>query len=498
MAELEIPGLTILDEIGRGGMARVYLALQNSLQRPVAVKVLNQPETSEFHDRYLIEGRYIAALSHSNIVEIYDVGESNGYYYLVMEYLPGGDLKGKIRDGMKPATAMKLGARIAACLDYLHGQGIVHRDLKPENILFRDDSNPILTDFGIAKLLEHAEQVTQQGILLGSPFYLSPEQADYEAEIDGRSDFYSLGVILYELLTGERPFTANSFAAIIMAHRECPVPRMTGKAARYQHIIDKLMAKRPEDRYQNGAELIQAIRQVEKSRESLRKDEAAHAVGKRVPGRFSYKGGFKEAVLAIGSLSLALQVMFGSDKPVVAPVVKQVEVTMPAEVITVKPPQVLITVDAPEAEVVVKQPQPQLSPLEQPQPQQVQSQPSPVEQPISQAKPKVRKAAPAAKPRLSEVDRLFRLAYARMDADRLSLPKGDSALHYFSKILSLEPDNLAAHAGLRQIVRWYARQAEQLLANGNTKRARSYLDRGLAIDEDNPMLLALEQSIQPR
>ncbi len=145
-----------------------------------------------------------------------------------MEYLPGGDLRSRIQKGMKPGLALKVAMRIASCLDYLHEQGIVHRDLKPSNILFRADSNPVITDFGIAKLLHEKGDLTLGEAILGSPSYLSPEQAGAAGKVDGRSDLYSLGVILFEMLTGERPYQGENFAAVIMAHQRDPIPKLPG------------------------------------------------------------------------------------------------------------------------------------------------------------------------------------------------------------------------------------------------------------------------------
>ena len=163
---------------------------------------------------------------------------------------------------MKPLLALKVAVRIANCLDYLHEQGIVHRDLKPSNILFRGDNNPIITDFGIAKLLQDKADLTQGGGILGSPSYLSPEQAGFAGEVDGRSDLYSLGIILFEMLTGERPFQGENFAAIIMAHHKEPIPQLPETLSQYQPIIDRLLAKHAEGRYQNGVQLLKAIRDL--------------------------------------------------------------------------------------------------------------------------------------------------------------------------------------------------------------------------------------------
>ena len=481
MSDLKIPGLQILNVIGQGGMATVYLALQKSLQRPVAVKILNHTDNQGFHERFINEGRYIAAMSHSNIVEVYDVGERNGLYHIVMEYLPGGDLKQKIRKGIRPGTAMKLLARLANCLDYLHGQGIVHRDMKPSNILFREDGNPVITDFGIAKLLQDHGDMTLDGSIMGSPYYLSPEQADSTLEVDGRSDLYSLGVILFEMLTGRRPFTGDNFAAVVMAHRESPIPRLPANLAQYQAILDQLLAKDPQDRFQNGQELIQAIRASSKAdihpisdANEARADASAVSELEETRAIRSARPGLKWPLLMSAIVGLAgMGIWFYqnmSEPPVKEPTV-MMKVPVPAP-----PSKPLPSVAA-------------VAPIETPA---VKKQPRPVVKPA-----KVRaKRTPPVKSRMSQADRLFRLAYARMDTLRLSYPKGDNALHYFQQILHLEPDNKAAKAGIRQIVRWYGQKAEQALQDGEIKKGQSYVERGLAISPRNHQLRDVQKKLR--
>ena len=201
-AQLKVPGYRVDKLLGKGGMATVYLATQMSLGRSVALKVLNDPETPQFFERFFNEGRCVARLRHDNLVTIYDIGQGEGFYYIAMEHLPGGDLKSRMAQGMKSSQSLKIIARLASCLGYVHSQGLVHRDIKPSNVLFRGDGTPVLTDFGIAKLIQADNDLTLTGTVLGSPHYLSPEQAEGNSKVDGRSDLYSLGVILFEMLAG--------------------------------------------------------------------------------------------------------------------------------------------------------------------------------------------------------------------------------------------------------------------------------------------------------
>ncbi|MGD8587435.1 MAG: protein kinase [Chromatiales bacterium] len=466
VSELKIPGLQLLNEIGQGGMAKVYLAMQESLQRPVAVKFLNNPDSPGFHGRFMNEGRYLAALSHSNIVEVYDVGEVHGHYYILMEYLPHGDLKRRIQRGIKPKKALKLTIKIASCLDYLHHQGIVHRDLKPSNILFRADNNPVLTDFGIAKLLQDSDELTHGESVLGSPSYLSPEQAGFATEIDGRSDLYSLGVILYEMLTGRRPYSGESFAAIIMAHQHDPIPRLPDQFNRFQPIIEGLLAKRADERFQTGAELIRAIRTAS----NLEYLQLSRQAEQKTPAPAEPLGVESESVPVITPGSRYKPLVF----------ISMLLLTALVPVVSLNQGESLIFKPAPKVMAVI--------------PDRVEL--SPVTSSSVHEEPRPRRTSAVTGPKLSKIDRLLSLAYQRMDSQRLSYPAGDSALKYFRDILELEPDNIAAQAGIRQIVRWYTGKADEALVHGDLEQARRYLQRGLSIDAQHPRLLALQQRVE--
>ncbi|OOZ37204.1 serine/threonine protein kinase [Solemya velesiana gill symbiont] len=270
---IKIPGYRIEKLVAKSGMASVYLATQSSLGRPVALKVLTDPETPQFFERFFNEGRYVAKLSHNNLVAIYDIGQGEGFYYIAMEYLPGGNLKTKINQGIRPKSALKLISQVATCLSYVHSQGLVHRDIKPSNILFRSDGSPVLTDFGIAKLMQTDNDLTVTGTVMGSPHYLSSELAQGERKLDGRSDIYSLGVILYEMLTGKKPYSGESYAATLMAHIQQPVPTLPEKFHQYQPLLEKMMAKEPGQRFQTGGEVMKAIQDLRVQTRKERKQE---------------------------------------------------------------------------------------------------------------------------------------------------------------------------------------------------------------------------------
>ena len=257
---VQIPGYKIIRPIGRGGMATVYLAEQEIFEREVALKVMSRSlaDDPSFGQRFFREAKIVSRLVHPNIVTVHDVGEYEGFYYLSMEHIDGGDLKlGRKRLTFRQKiTALK---DIAKALQYAATKGYVHRDIKPENIMFHlSDGRAVLTDFGIARAAETGSSVTQTGVAIGTPHYMSPEQAKGQM-VDHRADIYSLGVVLYLLVAGRVPYDAESAVAIGIKHITDPVPQLPEIMRDLQPVLDKMMAKSPDDRYQSAAYLINAL-----------------------------------------------------------------------------------------------------------------------------------------------------------------------------------------------------------------------------------------------
>ena len=253
----------ILALLGRGGMADVYRAEDERLGREVALKAV-PPEFArdpERIERFQREVRAAAGLDHPGIVTVYEFGQGEGQHFYTMSLMRGGDLKARIRahtEGMSPDEARRVVAAVAQALDYAHRRGFVHRDVKPENILFDEEGRPQLTDFGIARAMESGTRMTATGMSIGSPHYMSPEQAQ-GLQVDGRSDLYSLGVVLYEMLTGRLPFEAGNTLAVAYAHVNHPVPELPVALGQWQPVLDRLLAKSPEDRYGSAGELAQVL-----------------------------------------------------------------------------------------------------------------------------------------------------------------------------------------------------------------------------------------------
>ena len=258
-----IPGYDIEGGIGEGAMASVYLATQRSLERKVALKVMAAALAADpsFCERFLREGKTLARLSHPHTVTIHDIGNVGELYYMAMEYLPNGTLKERIAAGLTPEQGVTLIRQIASALGYAHAQGLVHRDVKPANILFRADGTAVLSDFGIAKSLDDRTQFTQAGFAVGTPSYMSPEQARGQ-EIDGRADLYALGVVLYEILVGELPYSGTDALSTALAHLTEPLPELPVHHGRYQGVLRKLLAKDPAERFPDAAALLLALDQL--------------------------------------------------------------------------------------------------------------------------------------------------------------------------------------------------------------------------------------------
>ncbi|MDD3557130.1 MAG: protein kinase [Melioribacteraceae bacterium] len=255
----------IVKEVGRGGMAIIYKAIQKNLEREVALKVLPQHFThdEEYLSRFHRESQEVAKLSHPNIITIYDEGEKNGTHFLAMEFLYGKDLQEKIKENGKlsPEFVVSTTVKIADALDYLHSKGLVHRDIKSSNIFITDEGRPVLMDFGIARTTGQTK-LTQAGTIMGTPEYMSPEQAEGK-ELDGRSDLYGLGAVMYEALTGEVPFKADNPLTVIRKILDEPPQPARKSNSSVPKWLDELilisLSKNPNERFQRGKAFAQSL-----------------------------------------------------------------------------------------------------------------------------------------------------------------------------------------------------------------------------------------------
>ncbi len=255
----------IMERIGRGGMATVFRAYHPALDRFVAIKVLPDffAEEPDYRERFQQEARSVARLKHPNILEIFDYGYDDGTAYLVLELVEGGTLADRVGKPMELREVVRVLEPIGSAIDHAHAHGILHRDIKPSNILLQQDSTPVLADFGLAKMTGAAHRLTSSGTVMGTPEYMSPEQAADEP-VGPASDQYSLAVVAYEMLTGRVPFLGDTPAAVLLSHvtKAMPAAReLRGElSAHVEDVLRRALAKRPEERYTSAAAFVAALK----------------------------------------------------------------------------------------------------------------------------------------------------------------------------------------------------------------------------------------------
>jgi serine/threonine protein kinase len=255
---INVPGYSIVKEIATSNFSQVFLARSERLRRNVVLKVMNRGESPRELDdaeRFQREYEIISSITHRAIAEINDFGSLPGHLYLAMEYFPCGDLRDRLRNPLSVDESLYYLRAIAEALRVIHVFGILHRDLKPANVMLREDNSPVLIDFGLARRSMDDAGTTGIGQVLGSPYYISPEQSQGQ-RVDARTDLYSLGVMFYEMLTGERPYGGTTAVAIMSQHASSPVPVLPASTAAQQPLLDRLMAKQQSARYASADELL--------------------------------------------------------------------------------------------------------------------------------------------------------------------------------------------------------------------------------------------------
>lgn len=459
---MEIPGYEIKRLIGQGGMATVYLAEQRSLGRQVVLKILDTSTgiASETVERFLNEGRIIASLNHPHIITIYDIGQAGDQIFISMEYVEGGDLKDRLLNRVfAPFEAIELVEKVAAGLAAAHDNGIVHRDVKPGNILFRRDGTPLLSDFGIAKRLSNDSDLTSTGMFVGSPNYMAPEQSE-SGPIDGRADIYSLGVILYEMLTGSRTYVADSVIDVILMHKRAPIPRLPAALEQYQELLNLMMAKPRKDRFRDTKSLIHYIAQMRRHNvigSATQTNGSFH--GDTTLVRSDQTGATQTTQLSTPRARLrplqwvliSLLILCGIGWGVLLTIERRLEPPIrPREVVTT------------ELEIGAS---------------------GEAAMPAGTAPEQVAQA-------------LLWLGHHALDDLRLTEPPHDNAYYYFSRMLQLDPDNAEARAGMLAVAARFAILAEQAIAEDRFERARSFVALGLQINPANHTLQEMREIAQ--
>jgi serine/threonine-protein kinase PpkA len=516
---VKISGYTISSRIGAGGQAMVYVAIQESLQRPVALKVLNpvHADSPEFTTRFLNEGRILASLGHSNVITIYDIGVDGGFHYISMELVEGGDLKRRMREGMDSNRVLDYVATIADSLAAAHDKNIVHRDIKPANVLFRKDGTLLLTDFGIAKQLDAKNELTLTGTTVGSPHYLSPEQAQGRS-VDGRADIYSLGIMAFEMLTGSKPYEGESDIDTIFKHINDPIPKLPTEHALLQELIERMIAKTPGDRFESAHEVVEYIAEMESMEpvptgrlkdyefRSEYSDEIAtetktpiaphvaaeiRANADTIPAGLtpadaetevnprSRRARIAELMVPVAATGVVMIALAGSwllflKPPPPGPNISRLAETRPGPDIS----RLAETRPGPDMARVEPEPEP-LPPTPPPPPQR-----SALDTPVAEVSSAAR------------VEVLLGAADQALRDYRLTKPNRDNALEYYNAVLAIDPGNPVAADGHRLIAERYGMLAQGEMHRGNLIKAGIYVDRGLSVHPSDQQLLSLRQQVE--
>ncbi|HEU0152817.1 MAG TPA: bifunctional serine/threonine-protein kinase/formylglycine-generating enzyme family protein [Arenimonas sp.] len=452
----EIPGYRVLRRIGKGGMSQVYLSVQESLDRQVAIKVMSPAALTDeiSKQRFEHEARTIAKLEHPCIVGIHEVGRTRqGLLYYVLPYLAKGHL------GQRDFThdedrAIEVLRSLLSALEYAHARGIVHRDVKAENVLFDNADRPLLTDFGIALSKRDQTRITTAGLAVGSGGYMAPEQARGEV-VDGRADLYSVGVLAYELLMGRLPYQAADPLALALMHAQDPVPRLPPEKKHWQPFLDRAMAKSPDNRYRNAQQMLSALNQIANGKPPEPAVDLAKLRGAVAPY-------WKPALAAIAGVAVVAVALawFLRDPPAAAP---------ESDFFTVQ--------DAPAVVAPATTPAPDEAP-----PQDAVAAPAPAEA----ATPADAAAAPAApfaqvsaEVTVHPLDydptrpgaRELAAARRQIDRQRLSLPPGDNAMESLRAARDLAPREPAIARLADEVVAFYAGRIVTAVESGQDQDA---------------------------
>lgn len=452
MSDSTIPGYNVLKKIAKGGMASVFIAIQLSVGRTIALKILPKKlcEDPSFTKLFLQEAN-CGVLNHPNIITIYEAGETDSHLYIAMEFLQGGNLKQKIKAGLSQEETIDIITKLSEALAYAHSKGFIHRDIKPGNVLFNEIKQPILADFGIARAISFNDQTIIDGMMLGTPHYTSPEQVSSD-EIDHRTDLYSLGVVYYEMLTGSKPFIADTPFALIYKHLEEAPPQLASKFAEHQPIIHKLMSKKPADRYASAFDLIEDLAKLTRS-----KNEQAAIRSARMR---TYKSvSLFAALVLVFSASVSDRLSHYSEKQLSHLKTFAARTSMLTK-------NFLVELDE-KRSIVAKQ-----------------------DEEIQTLKAQINKGNIVA-------NRLNKAANY-INNSRYISPKDASALYEYKKILSIDPDNIQAKSGIGVITEHFYHLAKNEISKRDYFEALDNIDSGLIANPDNQKLVHMRFNIITR
>ena len=541
--DIQIPGYKIIKPLGYGGMATVYLAIQESIGREVAIKVMSPALASDpsFSERFVKEAR-MANLSHPHIITVYDAGVSSGQNYIVMELAAGGNLDTAIQHGLSAARVVEIIKAIASALHYSCNKGFIHRDVKPENILFKEDGSALLVDFGIAKAITAATRLTMVGSTIGSPNYMSPEQARGLA-LDGRSDLYSLGIVFYEALTGIKPYDASDTYVIGLKHISDPIPQLPVEFEKFQPIINKLLAKDARERFEDGTALVETLDKIQL--DDIDYTIIPHAEQSRAAApteveiseddtRLSPDFGERETVVT-DAVEKEKKSSPTDATIVIADTTRQMDKTVEDEGATQLMPEAMP--DGDDATRVLSAaaeeksgkggivatvgvavlaiggfiawqmtskpdaPTPVVTPekiVKEKQTPEIKEKPVEKEIEVIKAKPVIEpvdKESPAIDQTEQEIQDYLAQAEIYFSKKQFTSPKTKNAFFMYNKVLELDPENFSALDGLNSIADKYYGYAKPRFDKKQYKKAESFIKKGLKVAPEHQALLELQQAI---
>ncbi|SEA11836.1 serine/threonine-protein kinase [Microbulbifer marinus] len=464
--DIRIPGYTIHSAVGHGGMASVYLATQDSLNRKVAIKVLRNSSEAGIGERFINEARYIAGLNSPHVITIYDISQlESGDYYIAMEFVGGGDVTENLARLSTPRDILAMIRQVALALAVVHDNGIIHRDVKPTNILFRKDGTAVLTDFGIAKDVDSDSDLTQAGFSLGSPAYSSPEQAQC-LPIDVTTDIYSLGVVLLELLVGQNPFKGDSHTSTAVNHIQQPVPALPAEFTYLAPLINRMLAKLPGERYQSCREMIadiEKILEMDDERGGELSSPRPSALS-RLPGWI--KGGLATLATSAALLAVYFGIFYQSETE------REIERLLGQADLRMQAGHYLAPAGDNARDFY--------------------------RQVLALDSTNLNAALGVKTAEQRQLDAYLTQGAQALQRGRLQRPEGENALHYFRQALQIDAANARAHAGIAQVIDEYIRLARAEIIDSDYRGAHYYVDSGLSIAPQNEVLLSLSTELKQK